>query len=307
MYEFNDTKADYPKDKCVHQLFEEQVLKTPDKTAVIACDKTLTYDELNRLSNRIANALIEKGIGVGDIVAFALPRRSYLIATMFGILKSGAAYMPIDPDYPQDRINYMLTESNAKFFITDETLKILLENTDEQNPCVNIRQIDIYCALHTSGSTGTPKLSLLTHKNIMAFLWANHRFYEDVDATVSVTIVTFDVFMQDTVMSITAGVKTVLSSEDQIYNQFEFEKLFSNVKSALFFSTPTKLKNYILESETKEFLNHIGVFVVGGEVFPEDLYNLIVDNLKVSRFYNGYGPAETTLCSSCNSITPLNL
>ena len=106
--QFNNTFADYPRDKCVHQLFEEQVLKTPDKTAVIACDKTLTYDELNKLSNKIANSLIEKGVKINDIVAFALPRNSYLIAVMFGVLKSGAAYMPIAVDYPQDRIDYML-------------------------------------------------------------------------------------------------------------------------------------------------------------------------------------------------------
>ncbi|MGN0468579.1 MAG: condensation domain-containing protein, partial [Acutalibacteraceae bacterium] len=114
LYTFNDTAVDYPRDKCVHQLFEEQVAKTPDKVAVIACDKTLTYRELNEEANRIAHSLIEKGVNVGDIVAFALPRKSYLIATMFGILKSGATYMPIDPTYPEDRIEYMLTESNAK-------------------------------------------------------------------------------------------------------------------------------------------------------------------------------------------------
>lgn len=119
---FNDTTADYPKDKCVHELFEEQAGNTPDHIAVVACDKTLTYKELNDEANRIAHSLIEKGVGVGDIVAFMLPRRSYLIAAMLGILKSGAAYMPIDPDYPQDRIDYMLSDSGAKFCITESYL-----------------------------------------------------------------------------------------------------------------------------------------------------------------------------------------
>ena len=92
LYDFNDTAYDYPRDKCVHTLFEEQVIKTPEKIAVIACDKTLTYKELNEEANRIAHGLIARGVAVGDIVAFMLPRKNYLIATMLGILKSGAAY-----------------------------------------------------------------------------------------------------------------------------------------------------------------------------------------------------------------------
>ena len=95
LYDFNDTAAEYPCNKCVHTLFEEQAAKTPDKTAVIACDKTLTYKELNEQANRIAHGLTEKGVTVGDIVAFALPRTSNLIAVMLGILKAGAAYLPI--------------------------------------------------------------------------------------------------------------------------------------------------------------------------------------------------------------------
>ena len=110
LYDFNDTAADYPRDKCVYQIFEEQVKKAREKTAVIACDRMLTYGELNEQANRIAHSLIEQGVKPGDIVAFALPRRSYLIAAMFGILKVGAAYLPIDPDYPQDRIKNLYSQ-----------------------------------------------------------------------------------------------------------------------------------------------------------------------------------------------------
>ncbi len=120
LFDFNDTAADYPKDKCVHQLFEEQVKRTPNKIAVIACDKTLTYAELNKQANRIANSLIQKGVVVGDIVAFSLPRTSNMIATMIGILKAGAAYLPIDPNYPQERIDYILLDSGAKHLITED-------------------------------------------------------------------------------------------------------------------------------------------------------------------------------------------
>lgn len=99
LVDFNDT-AEYPHEKCVHQLFEKEVEKHPDKTAIVACDRTLTYRELNEAANRIAHGLIAKGVRPGDIVAFALHRTSRLIAVMFGILKAGAAYLPIDLDYP---------------------------------------------------------------------------------------------------------------------------------------------------------------------------------------------------------------
>ena len=293
--DFNDTKADYPKDKCIHQLFEEQVLKTPDKTAVIACDKTLTYDELNRLSNRIANSLIEKDVKANDIVAFALPRNSYLIAVMFGILKAGAAYMPIDPDYPRDRIDYMLSDSNAKFFITENNLNEFISD-NEENPTICVSPSNYYCALHTSGSTGTPKMSLLYHKGIMNFLYANTRFYDKVDTVVSATIITFDAFIMDSVLAISYGKPLYLMNSDEMFNQNKFENVFKNISNAMFFSTPTKLKSYIDNSSNKEFVKSIKSFVLGGEIFTEDLFDLINENTDNSNIYNIYGPTETTIC-----------
>lgn len=173
LYDFNNTNVDYPKDKCIHQLYEEQAVKTPDKEAVIACDRTLTYDELNRLSNRIAHSLIEKGVKNGDIVAFALPRKSYLIATMFGILKAGSAYMPIDPDYPQDRIDYMLEDSKAKFFITDNNFNKFVSD-NERNPIEYVDTESHYCVIYTSGITGKPKGCILKHKGIANFSLNNN-------------------------------------------------------------------------------------------------------------------------------------
>ena len=131
LYDFNNTAVDYPRNKCVHELFEEQAERTPDKIAVVACDKTLTYAELNEEANRIADSLIEKGIGKGDIVGLMLPRKSYLLSALFGILKTGAAYLPIDPDYPQERIEYVLEDSQAKYCITEENINELLAKAYE--------------------------------------------------------------------------------------------------------------------------------------------------------------------------------
>ena len=141
LFEFNNTAIDYPKDKCVHQLFEEQVEKTPDKIAVIACDRTLTYRELNEQANRIAHSLIGRRVKLGDIVALILPRRSYLIASMYGVLKAGGAYLPIDPDYPQERIQFLIEESAAKLCISKENVSTYLNGSNNHNPDLTITEV----------------------------------------------------------------------------------------------------------------------------------------------------------------------
>ena len=298
MFDFNDTAFDYPKDKCVHQLIEEQVAKTPDKIAVVACDKTLTYKELNEEANRIAHSLIEKGIGRGDIVAVILPRDSHLIPALFGVLKTGAAYMPLDPSYPKDRIDYLITESGSTSVIDESNIKEYVSNTNAENPNIKVLPSDLFCALHTSGSTGRPKVTALTQQNLLNFLYSNKDFWENVDTVICVTIATFDIFMQDTLLSAALSKKVILASNEQIYNQPEFEKMFENEENVMFFSTPTKLMSYIKQSKTADFLKKIRSLIVGGEVFTDELYDLIIEKLGTESCRNGYGPAETTIGAS---------
>jgi Non-ribosomal peptide synthetase modules and related proteins len=174
LFDFNDTAIDYPKDKCVHQLFEEQVCHTPDKTAVIACDRTMTYAGLNEEADRIAHGLIGQGVKRGDIVAICLPRRSFLISVMLGILKAGAGYLPIDPDYPRERVEFMLADSGAKLVITEDNL-VELCNNEPLNSSVKALPTDYCYCVYTSGSTGIPKGTLLTHANVMNYCNINNK------------------------------------------------------------------------------------------------------------------------------------
>lgn len=280
----------------VVSLFEAKVDMHPDKTAVIACDTTLTYRELNEQANKIAHTLLTCGIQKGDIIAMKLSRKSYLFSAMLGVLKSSAAYMPIDPTYPEDRIEYMLTESKAKYRIDENNIHELLTNKCIYNLDIEITHNDAFCALHTSGSTGKPKISLLKHCSMMNFITANQRFWQDVDTVVSATIVTFDAFVMDSVLSVAQGKQVVLASENEIYNQALFEKLFDHSENNMFFSTPTKIENYIKSSNDKTYLSRIKNFVIGGEVFSEHLVELIKDVSPISKIYNIYGPTETTIC-----------
>ena len=305
LFEFNDTAVEYPKDKCVHQLFEEQVEKTPDKVAVVACDRTLTYAELNAEANIIAHSLIQKGIGRGDIVAVILPRYSQLIPTLFGVLKTGAAYMPLAPSYPRERIDYLVSESGSTVLIDEENMNLYISDVNSENPNMEILPSDLFCALHTSGSTGRPKVTALTQQNLLNFLYSNKDFWRDVETVICVTISTFDIFMQDTLLSLSMGKKVILASNEQIYNQTEFEKMFENEENVMFFSTPTKFMSYIKQSKTADFLNRICSLIVGGEVFTDELYDLIIEKIGTETFRNGYGPTETTIgVSYTDIVTP---
>ena len=303
LYAFNNTSAEYPKDRCIHQLIEDNAAHNPKKTAVVAIDRTLTYARLNEESNRIAHALLQKGIGKGCFVAVLLPRNSHLIPAILGVLKTGAAFLPLDPSYPQERIDYLTSECKAAFRIDETTIVELLNESNGDNPDVKIEPDDFFCALHTSGSTGKPKLTVLRHRNLLNFLYANADFWRDVETVISVTIVTFDIFMQDSLLSLAYGKKVVLASNDQIFNQHEFEKLFESENHVMFFSTPTKLTAYIKQSKTREFMKKIRSLIVGGEVFTDELYDLLLEcncggdvgNGETQIVFNAYGPAETTL------------
>ncbi len=300
LYAFNDTKADYPKDKCVHQLFEEQVLNTPDKTAVIACDKTLTYDELNRLSNKIANSLIQNGVKANDIVAFALPRESSLIAIMFGILKSGAAYMPIDPDYPQDRKEYMISDSNAKFFITENNLNEFISD-NEENPNVKMTS-DNYCyCIYTSGSTGKPKGALLYHNGIVNLI-SDLSIYKDLSSCKTfgfMTTITFDVATQEIFTALLHGFTGVLFPErkhtdiKKIVDTIEKQNVDVIYATPSYFDTLTSAKD-----NANRILKALKIVVLAGENF---YLNPIVEKLLADNdisFENHYGPAETHVISN---------
>lgn len=306
MFDFNDTAMVYPKDKCVHRLFEEQVEKTPDKVAVVACDKTLTYKELNEQANKIANSLINKGIQKNDIIAFQVMRKSYLIPLMLGILKAGSSYMPIDPNYPKDRVDYMVKDSGAKFCVNDEMIKELICNDNIDNPMIYNSSEERFCVLHTSGSTGMPKGAAIKHMNMVNFIYSNLYLLDGIDNVIAINTVTFDVFEMDTIFALVSGVTCVLASEEQMFNQVSFEQMMKQYNNCLFWATPTKITNYINNSETGEFFKRINCYVVGGEILkPELLDRIRVLNPSVN-IYTVYGPTETLIYSTLVDVSKTN-
>lgn len=307
LYDFNATAFDYPKDKCVHQLFEDQAEKTPKKTAVIASDRTLTYRELNEEANKIAHSLIERGIGVGDIVAFRLPRKSSLIPVMFGILKAGAAYLPVDPDWPQERIEYMLGDSGAKILVTEDNIEELLNNSNSSNPDVEITAENICYCIYTSGSTGMPKGVLIKHKNVLNYVSNNANnvpggiIKENCRNIVSVTTATFDIFVTESLMPLVNGMTVIMADEKQSNVQKELNELLKKIPADVLQTTPSKMKMLISNRAYTEYLKAMKVILIGGEAMDASLAKELKE-ITDAEIYNIYGPTETTVWSSYAKI-----
>lgn len=306
-HDYNDTAVDYPRNKCVHELFEEQVERIPDNAAVVACDNTLTYRELNEQANRIAHSLIEKGVEVGDIVAFALPRKSYLISTIYGILKAGAAFLPIDIDYPHDRIEYILQDSNAKLFVTEDMIGSLLDNENSSNPCIETNSEKICYCIFTSGSTGKPKGVMITHKNLVNFsdynkYSKNQQCYmlKSCSSVFSMSSLTFDISVYENLFTLSNGLKLVFANDDEISSSEMLSKLIIKHKVDVIHSTPTKLAAFINIDTKQNSLRNIKVFMIGAENFSKEIYRKIKLCSPQAVVFNGYGPSEATIgCTFC--------
>lgn len=311
IYEFNDTAADYPRDKCVHQLFEEQAQKTPDKTAVIACDQTLTYAQLNEQANRIAHGLIEQGVKMGDIVAFALPRKSYLISAIFGILKAGAAYLPIDPDFPEERIRYMLEDSGAKLFVTVDRIEELLAVGRTDNPGVTISSEDLCYCIYTSGSTGMPKSVLIRHRNLVNFCNNNNKNIHSCMIKYETRIlstfkVCFDAFGVDYALFLLNGHSMVLADEDNLANPQKLAGLIPRYNIDVIHSTPAIMTMLCKCLEYSSALQHIKVITIAAERFERQLYEIIKSSSD-AMVLNGYGPTETTIGACFGEISTIDI
>ena len=325
LYEFNNTKADYPKDKTISELFEEQVLKTPNNIALVFENKTLTYKQLNEKSNQLARFLRNNGITRGDIVGIMVNRSLEMIISILAVLKSGATYIPIDPEYPEDRIKYMLDNSNSKILLTFEDLadkvsyenKVFVELSDKKiystlskNNLENINEPnDFSYIIYTSGSTGKPKGVVLKHKsltNLQSFLKNNFEFFQGKaqKTVVSVTTVSFDIFIFETIFSLTAGLKLVICNEEEQYMPQNLYNLLEKYNVDMIQMTPSRMRIFLENLDIKK-LSKIKYVVLAGEPLPISLVQRLKE-LGVKKVYNGYGPSETTVFSTFTDVTDYN-
>ena len=296
----------------INKIFENVASQNPDKTILYAEDGELTCDELNRKANRIANALIKRGVELEDRIMFMMRRNSDLIAAVLGIVKSGAAFIPIDPNYPKNRINQILEDSDSKFVITSSEIEYdgenrmdvdeLLKEDDDSNPQVELTPDNLCFLIYTSGSTGKPKGVMITHRgisNYIANVEENAPIYElnhKCNKFISISTVSFIVFLREIFGTILNGLPVVFANDEQAIDPLELVDLFKTTCAEGFGSTPTRLLEYLQLEEIQEVVGNCNVIVVGGEGFPPVLFDRLSKYTKAD-IYNSYGPTEVTIAS----------
>ena len=319
IYEFNNTKTNYPKNKTITQLFEEQVEKTPDNIAIVFGNKELTYKALNEKANSLAHYLINNNVERGDFVGIMVNRSLEMIISILAVLKSGATYIPIDPEYPQDRIEYMLGNSNAKVLLTFEDLenkvsfenKIFVELSNKQIYSLSKKNLenknqpnDSCYIIYTSGSTGLPKGVVLKHSNIVNFIYGimNKIPFNNKDVIVSITTISFDIFVLESLLPLINGIKIILASEKEQTDITLLNDLCIKNNVTIIQTTPSRMLSYTLESDISKFIKKIKYFLIGGEAFNKALLENLQNNSK-GKIYNMYGPTETAVWSSIKDLS----
>lgn len=329
---FNQT--DYPVEiMSVNRLFEAWVQKAPQRTAVIANGEKLTYEELNRLSNRLAHALIDLGIREDTIVGLILERGIPVYITRQGILKAGGAFLPMVPEYPDDRIDFCLTDAECPYVITTEkikeersslwngksyrvlTVEELLKTGEEENaeretnPDAAISATSLAYCLYTSGSTGRPKGVLIEHGNLCNFVNSNPinteiRNYTD-HGTVSLALaaITFDVSVMEEFIPLCNGMTICMANEDEIHNPLALADLLIRNHVDIMKCTPSYMTNIIEEPQMHEALAKIKAFDIGAEAFPQTLYGKMRKVNPTAAIVNSYGPTECTVSCTTKILT----
>ncbi|RIU88209.1 non-ribosomal peptide synthetase, partial [Oceanobacillus picturae] len=307
--QFNDTKVEYDKNKTVIDFFEEQVLKNPDAIAVVHGDEKLTYGQLNDRANRVAQQLRKAGVEAESIVAIISEADSNFIVSVIGVLKSGGAYLPILPEYPMRRIQYMLEDSGASIILNQSGVDLegcpevidlyeedyVVTNRDIDN--INFSKTDnLAYVIYTSGSTGQPKGVLVEHKslnNIVSYFIHDCGFGKMKEQMLFAQIV-FDVSVLHVFTPLYNGNTLHLMTDILRTDYNEMYKYVKKNNIGFIDLVPAQME-VMLEHLDKDCSNIR--FILGGEAFPVSLHQKIISRINPEGIYNAYGPTETTVTS----------
>ncbi len=313
--DWNRTAVDYPKNSCVHELFEAQAARRPENCAIVFRDQRLTYRELNQRANRLAHRLISLGVGPDTVVGICTERSVEMIVGLLGILKAGGAYLPLDPDYPAEQLGFMLRDSGVRFVVTsresaarapsDGIRSLLIDGeestrTNSENPCVPVQPNHLAYVIYTSGSTGNPKGVEIQHRSIVRLLFGIDYFdLDETKAMLQFAPFTFDVATLEIWGALLHGGKCVLypgkvPSVKDLGELLRAHRITTAVLTASWFN--------LMIDEDPQALASLEQLVVGGEALSVSHIRRAMELLPKIEFINGYGPTEATMLACCHTI-----
>ncbi len=315
---WNHTQANYPTNQCIHQLLESQVERTPDNIAVIFENKSLTYRELNSRANQVARYLQTLQVGSEVLVGICMERSLEMAIALLGILKAGAAYVPLDPAFPQERLALMLEDSQLSVLLTESDqlaklphhqAQVVCLDTDwekitqyaDQNPDSEITPDNLAYTIYTSGSTGKPKGVQVLHRGVVNFLTSMRQTpgLQSSDVLLAVTTISFDIAVLELFLPLTVGASVVLVTREVASDATQLIKVFSSSEATVMQATPATWRMLISAgwqgSSTLKIL-------CGGEAMSRDLADQLLE--RSASVWNMYGPTETTIWSAVHQVEP---
>jgi amino acid adenylation domain-containing protein len=323
LIEWNDTEAEYVKDKCISQLFEDQAARIPEVIAVVFEEQELTYRDLNRRANQLASYLINLGIGAGKLVGIWLERSVEMVVSLLGVLKAGATYVPLHPSDPAERLRFMVEDAQLSFVLTTEQLiedrgwkiendksqsslfasevKIVcldrntavFEEQIAENPAAKPSAEGIAYVIYTSGSTGEPKGVQVSHRSVINCLQSirERLGFGERDVLLAVTPISFDISVLELFLPLLVGAKVVVASRKEVTDGRELACRLKICSATALQATPPTWR-LLIEAGWKGFPGFR--ILCGGESMPRDLAEALLIRGEV---WNLYGPTECTIWS----------
>lgn len=320
LIEWNDTSREYPRDALTQDAFLAHAARTPDRVALETTAATVSYRELAERATRIAHVLQSLGAGRGERVGLCVERGADMLAAVLGILESGAAYVPLDPAFPAERLRFMVDDAQLALLVSTSTLaaplglprerQLLLDSdagtiaaAPTTRPAIDGRRAqpaDPAYVIYTSGSTGRPKGVVVPHRAVVNFLssMARQPGLSDADVLVAVTTLSFDIAVLELQLPLAVGATVVIASRDESVDGDTLRNLLSKYGATVMQATPVTWR-LLLDAGWRGSAHFKAL--VGGEAFPPDLADqLLATGVEV---WNMYGPTETTVWSTCARIT----
>jgi amino acid adenylation domain-containing protein/non-ribosomal peptide synthase protein (TIGR01720 family) len=309
LVEWNDTGRVYPPADCIHRLFERQVERTPDATALVFDDERLSYRTLNDRANRLAHYLINLGVGAESPVGVFVDRSVEMVVALLGVLKAGGAYVPLDPDYRQERVEFMLKDTGVPIVLTRERLLEWLEAHDKrtvcldsgwdavslessENPAVNVRGSNLAYVIYTSGSTGKPKGVAIEHRSAVALInWMGDVFApEQLAGVLAATSICFDLSVFEIFGTLCHG-GTVILAENALY----LPALAAAEEVTLINTIPSAMAELVRAEAIPPSVTTVNL---AGEPLQNALAQQTYLQGNVGQVFNLYGPSEDTTYST---------
>ncbi|MBB5644744.1 non-ribosomal peptide synthetase [Pedobacter cryoconitis] len=309
---FNSTTAAYPQDQTLVDLFITQAAGSPDAVALLTQDGHLTYKELDLQSNQLAHYLRSAGVQEDTLVPICIGRSADMIIGILGILKAGGAYVPIDPEYPQERINYMLSDTGARIVVSNAHYRELLDeegilviSLDEELELIQkessvavkteLRPANLCYVIYTSGSTGQPKGVLIEHQGVVNLICDRLRVFKfsTGDRLLLFSNYTFDPFVEQLFTALLSGAGLVIISKEVQLDANQLMEVVAAEKITYLDVTPSFLNGLVQNEELKDLKQ----VIAGGERCAASLAQRWTSNSAVN-FYNAYGPTECTITAT---------